>query len=251
VVDAARLRRARNRIATGRTLLEGPHLIAAARSSGAEMETIFALEGADGSDVLLVTPAVLEKISDTKSPRGPIAVMKIPESAEISTGNLVVLHELSDPGNLGTVIRSAAAFGFGVIVVGGADPWSPKVLRSGAGAHFLTQIEYRTTLTPKDLSDRGFFSVGSVVRGGSANLEAPSSESGGRRRLALWIGSEAHGLGADFVEAMDALVTIDMPGDTESLNAAVAASILMHGWAAKGSRPRLQRRYSMRPYGRT
>lgn len=241
MADAARLRRARNRNLTGRTLLEGPNLVAAALAAGADLETVFTLEDMDIPEAVVVTPEVLAKISDTKSPQGPIAVMAIPESQVISGEDVVVLAELSDPGNAGTVIRSAAAFGFGVIILRGADPWSPKVLRSGAGAHFLTKIERTDALTPPDLTRRGFFCVGSVVTGGTDSLETTgfvSSSDISRPPLALWIGSEAHGLDRASLDAMDALVTIDMHGDTESLNAAVAASILMFAWRTKENEAR-------------
>ena len=229
MVDAARLRRARNRSQTGRTLLEGSHLLSAAQAAGAEIESIFSIEEMEGST--LVTTEILEKISDTQSPQGPIAVMAVPSYQAITSGNVVVLDQVSDPGNLGTVIRSAAAFGFGVVVAGGADPWSPKVLRSGAGAHFLTPIERLSSVTPGDLRTRGFLSVGSVVRGGLASFEDLNFTPTDNAQVALWVGNESHGLGPDVVRNLDALISVPMPGLTESLNAAVAASILMFLWS--------------------
>lgn len=224
VVDAARLRRARNRSKTGRTLVEGPHLISAAEDAGIAFETIFTLEPLDNPASLLVTQDVLEKISETQAPRGPIGVMMIPKSQPVNAPQVVVLDNVADPGNMGTIIRSAAAFGADVVCVGGVDPWNPKVLRSAAGAHFLTTIERHQDYTAQGLKERGYQCWASVVGREAISLEdtaivGPS---------AIWIGNEAHGLDDDVLAGMDGLVTIPMPGSTESLNAAVAASIFLY-----------------------
>ena len=150
VVDAARLRRARVRAEQGRTLIEGPHLLEDAVRFGVRVISVFSLDSderapklaaAAGAELILVDERGLAKVADTESPRGPVAVIETPESVQ-ATGSVVVMWALSDPGNAGTIIRTAAAFGFGVVSAGdGVDVWSPKVIRAGAGGHFATAVE--------------------------------------------------------------------------------------------------------------
>ena len=102
------------------------------------------------------------------------------------------------------------------------DPWSPKVLRSGAGGHFRTPvIRIEEPLEP--LRAAGCAIVGLVVNGGDGIAAIPAD-----LPIALWVGSEAHGLPDRLLGAADLLVTLDMPGGTESLNAAVAGAIAMY-----------------------
>jgi RNA methyltransferase, TrmH family len=234
VVEAARLHRARERKQTGTTLVEGPHLLEEAIQAGTDIRQIFAL-AADtesqelarhlGIDPFLVDEAALKRLAGTETPRGPIAVVAIPEPTDLAQQNLLVSCGVSDPGNVGTMIRTARAFGWGFgFMEGTADPWSPKVLRSGAGSQFATGIHPVNAAT--ELSDRGFLLVASVIRGG----EDPSSF--GEGRYALLIGEEAAGLSEALVAMCDRSVTIPMPGGAESLNAAVAAGILAYSLTA-------------------
>ncbi len=229
VVAANRLRRARERHQTGRTLIEGPHLLHEALRAGAAIVEVFCLPEDDdttmvcsrhGLDVTPVTPAVLEALADTTTPRGPVAVIRIPEPVGPGGADDMIYAELSDPGNAGTVLRTAAAFHMGVVIpTGCVDPWSPKTIRAGAGAHFRTWIA-------RELPE-GAARLAAVPRGGAlperlADLLDPS------RSWALMIGSEAHGLDEAAIAGADATVSIPMPGGTESLNAAAATAILAY-----------------------
>ncbi len=194
-------------------------------SAGADVRTVFAIDPEtlvpDGSDLIVVADAALDRLSGTKSPRGPVAVMGIPGSAEVTTDQALVLYGLTDPGNVGSLIRTAAAFGAGVIAgPGTADPWSPKTIRAAAGGHFHTTIELAPDLDPAALRARGWTIVSTVVSGG---VHPDELEPG---RHAVLIGDEAHGLPPD-VAASGRAVTIPMPGGTESLNAAVAGAVLL------------------------
>ncbi len=133
----------------------------------------------------------------------------------------MVAH-VTDPGNAGTLIRTAAALGFDLAFPAGAvDIWSPKVLRAGAGAHFSTTISTGEPIDPS------IGTIATVVRGG-----LPLPDLAGRleatRRWAILIGEEAGGLEARQVEAADLTVTIPMAGEVESLNAAVAGAIVAY-----------------------
>lgn len=222
VAEAVRLRRARERKERGFTLVEGPNVVGEAIASGARLHPVFGVgphpDWVDSTDWIEVTPEVLGRLADTKSPRGPIGVMAIPEPAQILRDHLVV--DVSDPGNAGTLIRTAAAFGFDVVFrPGSVDPWSPKVLRSAAGAHFHTAIGLAIPA--------GFGTIATVVEGGidASTLSAVLDPD---RTWGLLIGSEAHGLNRTEVKSADVSVSIPMPGGTESLNAAVAAAIVAY-----------------------
>lgn len=224
VVDAGRLHRARERKERGQTLLEGPHLLRVALAADVEIEQVFALADDDELDrwpqPTLVTDAVMAKLAGTRTPRGPVAVISIPDWVPPSADqHLLVLIGVGDPGNLGTIIRSAAAFGLGVVIApGAADPWSPKVLRAGAGAHFRTRLS-----RIEGVGELGNHRLAAtVVTGG-----LPPSRLG-PGPWAFLIGPESAGLAPDVVAAAAATVTVPMPGGTESLNAAVAASIIAY-----------------------
>ncbi|MFV9672052.1 MAG: TrmH family RNA methyltransferase [Acidimicrobiia bacterium] len=224
-----RLHRGRERQKTDRTLLEGPKLIEAALDAGVVPLEVYTVDGgaivdrcsAAGSEVIETSRMVLEAIATTVEPQDPVAVIGIPEPRPLGVERVVVLVEIADPGNLGTLIRSAAALGWQVALLGGVDPWSPKVLRSGAGAHF-TQVPARIG-DFSEIASLGFTTIATIVDGGRApnNIESESP-------LALLIGNEAHGLPAEMVSACDLTMTIPMTGETESLNAAVSGAIAMY-----------------------
>ena len=219
-----RLRRARERQATGRTILEGPHPLRAALAAGVVPEVVFVPEGDPAPDVdtevVTITEQVLDTIAPTETPRGPIAVIAIPEPEPLEAKPTVVLWEVATPGNVGTLIRTAAAFGWNVARHGGADPWSPKVLRAGAGAHFVVRIsEVDSTGV---LRAAGLTPVATVSTGGVRPVTIDTSNS-----LALLVGNEAHGLPQDVIDACEVALTIPILGP-ESLNAAVAGSIAMY-----------------------
>jgi TrmH family RNA methyltransferase len=227
VAEAARLHRVEERRSRRQTLLEGPHLLAEAIEVGATLVEIFALaEDADSRrqarsaevELVVVGEEALRRLSSTRSPQSPVAVIQIPSDRLDVTRSLLVAWQISDPGNLGTMIRTAAAFGLDVAVTAGSvDPWSPKVLRAASGGHFQTGLA-----AVDDLSTLDAIKVAAVPSGGAAPGSLPDG------RLALLIGSESRGLPDEVIAGADACVTIPMAGRTESLNAAVAAAILAY-----------------------
>jgi TrmH family RNA methyltransferase len=175
----------------------------------------------NNADLFVVDETALRRMAGTETPRGPVAVIQAPPPKPPSGAGMIVSWGVSDPGNVGTMIRTAAAFGwdFGH-ATGTADPWSPKVLRSGAGSHFRLTIAPVTSLS--DVEGWGFTTAATVVSGGRdpALLDAG--------RYALIVGAEAAGLPPDVIDGASVELTIPMPGGTESLNAAVAAAILAY-----------------------
>jgi TrmH family RNA methyltransferase len=183
--------------------------------------TSAALADEHGFELIVVGESALKRLAGTETPRGPVAMIEIPAPSRVEGRNLVVAWGLGDPGNVGTLIRIAAAFGwdFGH-TRGTADPWSPKVVRAGAGNHFRTGIAPVSSVA--GLGDAGLVTVATVVSGG----DAPDRLGSGR--YAVLVGEESAGLPPGVVDQAARKVTIPMPGGTESLNAAVAAAIVMY-----------------------
>lgn len=231
VAAVAALQRTSVRRREGKTVLEGPHVLEAAVTGGATVIDVFALEDDEtpmqlGLDDLTsrVTASVLGVMAGTEHPRGPIAIMEVPAWETPEARDSLVLHEVGDPGNAGTLLRTAGAFGLQVAATPGTvDIWSPKVLRAAAGAHWTLRacLVADPVATFRGL---GLVTVATVVDGGLP----PSEALRGEEPIALFVGSEPHGLPEAVVAAMDRRLTIPMPGTAESLNVAVAGSIALY-----------------------
>ncbi|MBN2113778.1 MAG: RNA methyltransferase [Acidimicrobiia bacterium] len=230
MLEAAALHDPRARAQTGRALLEGPHLLGEALAAGARIERIFARaddaisrEAARrvGVDLVVVDERALRRLATTEHPQSPVAVFVIPDPPPVAAGDVLVAWGVGDPGNVGTLIRSAAAFGLGFAAgPGTADPWAPKVLRAAAGGHFRTGVTRLDTLDPLRAGGRRL--AATVARGGMPPAALPEMP------LAILVGEEARGLPPEVVAGCDLAVTIPMPGGSESLNAAVAGAIVAY-----------------------
>jgi TrmH family RNA methyltransferase len=226
-------------------VVEGPVLWAEATTAGIEVVDLFRKEsdsadddGLGGVDCHLLDAKVFDSVAPTETPRSPIAVCKIPESPSLSSlgGWVMVADGVSDPGNLGTMCRSAEAAGAAAMVVtrGSTDPWSPKCVRSSAGAVFHVPVVRVDTLA--DVVDAGFETVGTTSHGGSLGAtELHGADLGGR--IAAVFGNEAHGLAVGAPVAR--WITIEHAGRSESLNVAMAATVVaMHIAHSRGGAPR-------------
>lgn len=204
-----------------RFLIEGDHLINEARKLNLVLETISVV---DASADFFVTEDIMKKISKQQSISPNAAVVRfIPE--ESLSGNILVLDGIQDPGNLGTMIRSAVAFGIHSIVVGDncVDLYNPKVVRSTEGMIFNVNVLRRSLVDffPV-LKNLGYKIVGTDVQDG---VDVKKID---KDNLAIVIGSEGRGMSPLVREFCDEFVYIKMKSSCESLNAAVAASILMY-----------------------
>ncbi len=229
IVDLARLHRARHRKRLGKTLLEGPHLLSEALAAGEEVTEVLSL-AADhrtrslceqhGIPHTLVSAEALSKIADTKNPRGPVAVLTIPRKPAGERDVLWLL--VSEPGNCGTLIRTASAFGWDVMMGGQAvDPWAPKVLRAGAGGHFGVTVGQARQAPGQALV------LAAAARGG-VPLGRLEEELDHDRQWWLVIGDETEGITRPTRERADLWCSIPMEGGVESLNAAAAGAIICH-----------------------
>jgi RNA methyltransferase, TrmH family len=228
VVEAARLHRARFRKERRQTILEGPNLLAEALEAGVTLHTVFSLPADDvtaslcsdhGLRPLLIDDGALHRLAGTEEPRGPIALIDIPGDSLPVGRNVLVSVGVSDPGNVGTLVRTAAAFGWSYAhTAGSADPWSPKTLRAGAGGQFQTAVMRIDDFSVLET----WTTVATVVDGG-----VPPDQIDGTP-LAVLVGDESAGLPDEAVATASWRVSIPMRGSTESLNAAVAAGIVVY-----------------------
>jgi TrmH family RNA methyltransferase len=228
----------RRRRAEGRYVVEGPRLIAEALAAGVELEVALvearAVPGLaaslDAAGVAwdVVADGVLDRVGDARTSQGAIAVATapaldrpLPPGADL----VLVLVGVADPGNVGTLLRAAGAAGAAAVLAGpGADVLSPKVVRASAGAVFRAPVAEVAdpAAALAGLVGRGLVLVGAATRGGTPPEDAPL---GGP--VALVLGSEAHGLPAHLDEALHSRVTVPMPGGAESLNVAMAGTVLL------------------------
>ena len=171
-----------------------------------------------------VEDRLFDSLSDTESSQGILAVFDIPEpSYPANPGFVVILDQLRDPGNLGAILRSAEAAGVEAICLppGTADPWAPKVVRSGMGAHF------RLPLLQWHWEAIAAFVTGLRVYHADMDGQESLWQANFREPTALLIGGEAKGISPEGRALATHSVRIPMAGGTESLNAAVSASVLM------------------------
>lgn len=172
--------------------------------------------------ITLVSDSVMEKISSSSTPAGILAVFTLPGNPRTPLAPGLVLVNITNPGNTGTLIRTAAAMNKRtVIIIEGADVWSPKVVQATAGALAFVDIY---ELTWQELVEqKGSLPLCAlVVRGGSAPEKLQLKDS------LIVVGNEAEGLPSEHIDQCEQKCTLEMPGNTESLNAAVAGSIILY-----------------------
>lgn len=243
--DNLRVRRWR-RLATSRrvrrseqrALIEGVHLVSTllairgrlealiVSESGLAQREIAALVERSPVHPVVLSDVLFNAIADAESPAGIAAEIVLPkvEPDLAACAGCVFLEGVQDAGNVGAILRSAAAFGLGDVVLGPgcADAWSPKALRAGMGAHFALRIGTRTDLAAAFERFAGTIAC-TVVRGGVALTQADL-----RGRIGWLFGGEGQGVSAALASRAQLRVTIPMPGAVESLNVAAAAAICFY-----------------------
>lgn len=172
----------------------------------------------------------LNELADTSTNQGVLVVAEIPSASldrvpEADRSTLLILDGVQDPGNVGTLIRSAAAFGcsLGAYLPGTVDPWNPKAVRASAGAVFRMPVVSGQPESLSDwLNDRGYLLLGADAAGRPVDRLALSG------RTALVVGNEGGGLSGFMKSRVDSLVAVPMAETVESLNVAVAGGILLY-----------------------
>ena len=213
----------RYRRSKGRALIEGPHLVQAARQAGVEIHALLVSEKAQPENgAIILSERIFASIVDADTPQGIAAEISVPQGKV--EGDTVFLEGVQDPGNVGAIIRSAAAFGVKSVVLDSAcaDPWSPKALRAGMGGHFALQVKTVSSLDAELERFAGRI-LCTVPRGGVVLAVADLSGKVG------WLfGAEGRGVSPEAIRHTDLKVTIPMIGGTESLNVAAAAAICLY-----------------------
>lgn len=238
-IDAVReLKTARGRQASNRFAAEGPTLLEEAARSGLRPAEIYATSAGllrfdagsherDGAAVYIVPERTFARLSDLEAPTGILAVYALPSRSLADVlagpGTILLLAGVSDPGNAGTLIRSAEAFGAAGVLFGrgGADPYAPKVVRASMGSIFRLPVAQTTAdeiLAGAEASGRP------IVAADSDGEDLRTA--GLPPRAILAIGNERRGV-RDWLPRWDRAVRIPTVGITESLNAAVAGSIVL------------------------
>lgn len=228
----------KGRQAAGRFLVEGEVMIAEALKCGLAIHDVLADEAhaalaqaleAEGARAYIVPRSLLEGVCETRTPQGVCASFDLPVQlpAESAPARIVALDGVQDPGNAGTIWRTADAAGFGAVLLGAgcADPLSPKVQRAAMGSGFRVPFMAAEDLAAAlaALKARGWTVVASDLRGEDFYRRPDPGE-----RFVLVIGNEARGISDAVRQAADMLVKLPMRGGAESLNAAVAAGIMMY-----------------------
>ena len=233
VKDAAKLLRGKYRDEKGLFLIEGEKGVEEAMAAGVELERIFVLEGKTnflGDNIIETTEAVLSKISDAKSAPKVVAVAKQPKYNIDNFRNfnkVVLLEGIKDAGNLGTIIRTACAFGFDGIVLYGEtiDLYNPKCVRSTVGNLWKIPVVKINNKAELETHFSNHERIATLPKGDNVvNLNDYIQ----KERVLVMFGSEADGLSDDLKNFASKNVTIEMSENVESLNLSVSAAILMY-----------------------
>ena len=225
------------RFISDRSATSWPEWVLLAEDAGEPAAELAGRLDSAGCDILQLPRDIFVDVSDTETSQGIIAVIPLPPSDPSllpETGLHLLLDAVSDPGNMGTILRSAAAFGCSAVVSGSGScfPFIPKVTRAAAGLNGMVPLAYDVKLPSFIRENRGRMEfAGADASGGS--LERLHEMRGA---LGLVIGSEAHGISAEVEELLNFTVAIPMAKGVESLNAAVSASILLRE-ASRGTVP--------------
>ena len=236
VTEAGKLKDKKYRDQTGLYCFEGRKLFLEACHSGIHFHSIFVTEKYQNEHsktldsiscpLYTVTNNVYSKLSDDRAPDGIFCIAsKQSESTECNNIKFI-LSSVRDPGNLGTAIRCARAFGVGTLILHDcADEYNPKVIRASMGSFFRQNIAHTDRIedTISELRKQGYIIYPAALTDTSRSLQDIIID----EKTVFIVGNEGHGISPDVISACGNSVIIPMPGDTESLNASVAASILM------------------------
>ena len=221
----------------GRALLDGIHLVTSCLAHGITPRQLLVsesgrrnpdvaalLNGATGVECVILRDGLFREISGVSTPIGIAAVIDIPAPSVVAPpGDVLMLDAVQDAGNVGAILRTAAAAGVPDVLLGQgcAGAWTPRVLRAGQGAHFSLSIREQVDL-PAALANCSAMAIGTVADGGKSlyelDLTGPT----------VWmVGNEGAGLSAKLTAAAGVLATIPLAGGTESLNVAAATAVCL------------------------
>ncbi|RYL94772.1 RNA methyltransferase [Sporolactobacillus sp. Y61] len=223
-------------------LIEGPHLVQEAALSARHLLNTVLIDEAfhlpadwplDGVEVYQVTHKIFTELSDTEKPQGIIGVCRMAHpDVSIDQGRYLLVDGVQDPGNLGTLIRTADAFGIDAVFLGEGtvDGYNSKTLRSAQGSHFHLPVLHQNLFhVVAELKGQGIPVYGSSLQG-----EDMSQKKVREKPFGLIVGNEGNGASPELLAEADLKVKIPMAGRAESMNVAVAAGILLYWLDVEG-----------------
>lgn len=239
IKEWSKLKTKKGRQKQGMYLLDGWHLVKEAIRTREPIEAIMVqpdfkhlqeIEVPEGADFIQLTDNVIKHLSDTQHPQGIMAVVRIPEEQKVDPedvyGAWLFLDNVQDPGNVGTMVRTADAAGFSGIVLGEgtADIYNPKIVRSMQGSQFHLKM----ITSPLEPWIQAFKNQSKPVFGTELNPDARVYDQVGKHEdFALIMGNEGNGMSKELLKQTSLNLYIPIVGQAESLNVAVAAGILM------------------------
>ena len=227
IKDLSLLKNKKNRILENKYIVEGYHLVEEAYKAGVLKEVLTTDENITFDvPTILVTDAIISKLSSTKEPQGIIGIVEMKKPLWQSYSKYLILDDVSDPGNLGTIIRSIAALGIEAIIVSldTVDEYNDKVLRATQGAIFKIPI-FRMNLSDaiSKLKEDDIKIIVTSLQNSSdlKTIKKPN-------KFGIILGNEAKGVHPEYLDLADEIVRIEMQNDVESLNVAMSAGIIIY-----------------------
>lgn len=242
VKDILKLKDKKNRDDEGLFIVEGYHLVNEAYNAGL-LKIVLSLNSDDLvkydiEDKYLVNESIIKKISSTLNPQGIVGVSKVFNNSQnlldlLKKPNLkiVILDDIADPGNMGTIIRTSAALGYDFIVssLNSVDYYNEKTIRATQGALYKIPLFKENLVNFINLlKDNGILVYGCALYN-SININEVKND----KKIALVFGNEAHGISNEILEITNSNIKIPMENDVESLNVSIAASIVMWNFKNK------------------
>lgn len=230
IVTACQLKEKKYQFEQQKYLVEGSNIVSEALKHGV-VETIFAtkkhlLAYQDFKNVVEITENVAEKLTDLKQSQEVFAICNFTTNAFYRT-NTLILDTIQDPGNLGTLIRTAYALNFKNIICSEetVSLYNPKVLRAVQGNHFAMHIEYQNLVTRIcQLKEQGYLVLGTYLKPN----KLPTTLKPPQNQMALVLGNEGQGISQPVIEVCDSNLVLELNQAVDSLNVAIAGAILMY-----------------------
>ena len=229
IKDVVKLQNKKYRDLTNTFVVETTHLVEEAEKAGIVKE-LFLVENefVDRDDTYFITKDIMKKISSMESPSNVLAVCEKSNSKEIIGSKILLLDEIQDPGNLGTIIRSSVAFNIDTIILSenSVDLYNPKVLRATQGMYnYINIITMNSVDCIKKVKKLGITVYGTSVTNG---VDVRSLMDIEKNNFLLILGNEGNGISKDVLDLVDKNLYISMNDKVESLNVGVAGSILLY-----------------------
>lgn len=232
VKELKKLHKRKYRYEANQYLIEGFHLMEEALKTNQSIEAVIVEEGTDIPDmidkrsIITVSASVFKEISQTETPQGIAAVVNMRQVKNEPHNYVLLIDRIQDPGNLGTIIRTADAAGFSKIILGNGtvDMYNDKVIRASQGSiYHIPIVQENLTETIPHLQAEGFSIWGTTLNDAENYKDVQPNE-----KTAILLGNEGSGVDQSLIELVDRRVIIPIYGKAESLNVGIAAGILMY-----------------------